>query len=118
MINGGTSIISSNVIKHVFTDSSKMILKSDSFPLNYLKSKTFVIASQPESLLSCDRSIRTLSEIVDSRPDHGRIGTQFLNEKIWSEDENFSVRSDIIEANKIDTSVQQSSTNERNTASL
>ena len=42
MIHGGTSIISSNVIMHVLTDSSKMILKSDSFPFNPLKSKTLV----------------------------------------------------------------------------
>ena len=45
-MSGGTSIISSNVITDVLTDSSKMILKSDSFPLDPLKSKTFVIASQ------------------------------------------------------------------------
>ena len=42
MIHGGTSIISSNVITHVLTDSSKMIIKSESFPLNPLKSKTRV----------------------------------------------------------------------------
>ena len=36
MISGGTSIISSNVITDILTDSSKMILKSDSFPLNQL----------------------------------------------------------------------------------
>ena len=44
MIHGGTSIISSNVITHVFTDYRKMILNSDSFPFNPLKSKTLVIA--------------------------------------------------------------------------
>ena len=46
MIHGGTSIISSNFITHVRTDSSKMILKSDLFPSNPLKSKTLVIAPQ------------------------------------------------------------------------
>ena len=48
-ISEGTSIISSNITTHVLTDYSKMILKSDSFPINHLKSKTLVIASQPES---------------------------------------------------------------------
>ena len=57
-ISRGTSIISSIVITHFLTDSSKMIIRSDSFPINHLKSKTLVIASQPESLLSCDRNIR------------------------------------------------------------
>ena len=55
-----------------------MILKSDSFPLNHLKSKTLVIASQPEPFLSCDRNVRSSSKIGDSRPDHGRIGTPFV----------------------------------------
>ena len=63
MISGGTSIISSNVITDVFTDSSKMILRSDSFPLNPIKSKTLVIALQNEPFLSCDRNVRLSSEI-------------------------------------------------------
>ena len=117
MIHGGTSIISSNVITHVLTDSSKMILKSDSFPLNSLKYKRLVIASPTEPFLSCDRDVRASGEIGDSKPDHGRIGTPFLNKNIWSGDDNFSVRSDIGEADKLNTAVQRSSTNERNTES-
>ena len=45
MIHGGTSIISSNVITDVLTDSSKMILKSNTFPLDPFKSQTLMIAS-------------------------------------------------------------------------
>ena len=63
MIHGGTSIISSNVITHVLMNSSKMILKSDSFPLNPLKFKTLVIASPTEPFLSCDRDVRASSKI-------------------------------------------------------
>ena len=117
MISRGTSIISSNVIADVLTDSSKMILKSDSFPLNPLKSKTLVITSQNEPFLSCNRNVLSLSEIGDSRIDHGRIGTPLMNKKIWIVDDNFSVRSDVGEANKLDTSIQRYLTNERNTAS-
>ena len=95
-----------------------MILKSDPCPLNHIKSKTLVIASQPESFLSCDRNVRASSEIGDSRPEHGRIGTPFVNKNIWSGDDNFSVQSDVGEADKLDTAVQRSSTNERNTASF
>ena len=91
MIRGGTSIIINNVITDVLTDSSKMILKSDSFPLNSLKSKTLVIASHNEPLMSCDRNVRASIEFGDTRIDHGRIGTPFLNKNIWSGDDNFSV---------------------------
>ena len=94
-----------------------MTLKSDLFSLNHLKYKTLVIASQPESFLSCDRNVRASSEIGDSWPEHGRIGTPFVNKNIWSGDDNFSVRSDVSKANKLNTDVQQSPTNERNMAS-
>ena len=57
------------------------------------------------------------SEIGDSRIDHGRIGTPIMNKNICSVDGNFSVRSDVGEENKLDTSVQQSPTNESNTES-
>ena len=115
MINGGTSIISSNVITDVLTDSSKIIIKSNKFPLDSFKSQTFMIAPQNKPTLSCDRIVRALSEIGDRRIDHGRIGTPIMNKNIWSVDDNFSVRSDVGEANKLDTSVQRYLTNERNT---
>ena len=94
-----------------------MILKSDSFPLDPFKSKTLVIASQNKPSLSCDSIVCLSSEIGDSRIDHGIIGTPITNKNIWSGDDNFSVQSDVGEANKLNTSVQQYSTNERNTAS-
>ena len=115
MIHGGESIIIRNVITHVLTESSKMIIKSDSFTFNPLKSKTLVIAPPTEPFLSCDRDVRASSEIGDSRPDHGRIGTPFANKNIWSGDDNFSVRSDVSKADKLDTAVQLYSTDERNT---
>ena len=76
-----------------------------------------MIAPTTKPFLSCDRDVRASSEIQDSRPDHGRIGTPFVKKKIWSGDDNFSVRSDVGEADKLDTAVQHSSTDERNTAS-
>ena len=91
MISGGTSIFSSNVITDVLTDSSKMILKSDPFPLNPLKSKTLMIALQNEPFLICNSNVHSLSEIGDSRIDHGMIGTPFVNKNICSVDNNFSV---------------------------
>ena len=44
IIQRGKIIISSNVITHILMDSSEMILRSDSFPFNPLKSQTLVIA--------------------------------------------------------------------------
>ena len=95
MIHGGTSIFIRNVIKDVLTDSSKMILKSDTFPLDPFKSQTLIIASQNEHTLSCNMIVRALIEIGNSRIDHGRIGTPIVNKNIWSVDDNFSVRSDV-----------------------
>ena len=117
MINGGTGIISRNVITDVLTDSIKMIIKSDTFPLDSFKSQTVVIASRNEPTLSCNRIVRASSEIGNSRMNHGRIGTPIANKKIWSVDDNFSVRSDVDKSDKLDTSVQLSPTNEGNTAS-
>ena len=105
MIHGETSIISSNGINHVLKDSREMILKSRFFPFNPLNYKTLVIAPLTESFLASDRYVRVSSEIGDSRPEHGRIGTPFVNKTIWSGDDNFSVRSDIGELDKLDTSV-------------
>ena len=117
MINGGTGIIEINVVTDVLTDSSKMIFKTDTFPLDPFKSQTLVIASQNEPTLSCNRIVRASSYIGNSRIDHGSIGTPIVNKNIWSVDDNFSVRSDLDKANKLDTSVKRSPTNERNTAS-
>ena len=50
-------------------------------------------------------------------PESGRIDTPFVNKKIWSRDDTFSVRSDVGELDKLNTVVQQSSTDESNTAS-
>ena len=95
-----------------------MILKSYMFPLGSFKSQMLMIASQNEPMLSCDRIVRAASEIGDSKIYHGRIGTPIMNKTIWSVDDNFSIQSDIGEANKLDTNVQRYPTNDRNTAYL
>ena len=94
------------------TDSSKMIL-----PINPFKSRTLVIASQNEPTLSCNRIVRASSDIGNSRIDHGRIGTPIVNKNIWSEYDNFRVKIDVDEADKLDTPVHRYLNNESNTAS-
>ena len=117
IIHGGKSIISSNVITHVLTNSSEMTLKSDSFPLNPLKSQTLLIAPLTERFLKSDRDVRAEIVIIDSRPDCGRFDTPFVNKDIWSRDDAFGVRSDVGKLDKLDTAVQRYSTDESNTAS-
>ena len=64
-----------------------------------------MIASQKEPTLSCNRIVCALSDIGNSKIYHGRIGTSIVNKKIWSEDDNFRVKIDVDEAEKLDTIV-------------
>ena len=84
IIHGGKSIIRSNFIMHILTNSSEMTLKSDSFTFDPLKLQTLVIATLTEPLLTSDRDVRTTSVIGYSRPNHIRICTPFMNKDIWS----------------------------------
>ena len=82
-----------------------------------LQSQTLVIALQNEPTLNCNRIVRALSDIGNSRIYHGRIGTPIVNKKIWSEDDNFRVKVDVDEVEKLGTIVQRYLTNKGNTAS-
>ena len=117
IIHGGKSIIHSNVITDVLTNSSKMTLKSDSFPFDPLKYQTLAIEPLTEPFLTSDRDVCAESIIGDSRLNHGRIGNPFVNKYSWSRDVALSVRSDVGELDKLDTAVQRYSTDESNTAS-
>ena len=107
----------SNVITHVLTNSSEMTLESDSFPFDLLKAQTLIITPFTEPFLTSDRDVLSTSEIGASRPDYSRIVDPFMNEDISSRDDVLStVRSDIGKVEKLDTSVQQSLADKRNTA--
>ena len=117
IFQGGRSIICSNVITHVLSKFSEMNLESDSFTFDPLKAQTLMIAPLTEPFLTSDRDVRMTSVIGSSRPNHSRIGTPFIKKDISSGDYVLStVQSDISEADKLDTAVQQSSTDKRNTA--
>ena len=105
MINGGTCIIKINVITDVLTDSGKIIIRTNMFPLDPFKSQTLVIASKNEPTLRCNRILRASIDVGNSSIDHGRIGTPIVNKKIWSVDENFIVKIDVDEEEKLDTIV-------------
>ena len=76
-----------------------------------------MIAPLTEPFLIIDRDVHTTSVIGYSRPNHGRVGTPFVNKEIWSRNDVFSVQSDVGELNKLDTAVQRYTTDERNMAS-
>ena len=100
MISRGTSThsIVKDFVTDGLTDSSKMVF------IDPLKYQTLGI-------------IRTLSDVGNSRIDHGMIGTPIVNKHILSEDDNFRVKIDVEEAEKLVTIVQRSPANEGNTAS-
>ena len=105
----GRGIIHSNVITHVLTNSSKMTLKSDSFPFDPLKAQTLMITPLTEPFLTIDRDVRSTSVIGASRPNHSRIVAPFMNKDISNGYDVFiTVRSDVGEADKLDTAVQRS----------
>ena len=116
MISGRTSIVK-DVVTDVLIDSSKIIFRTDTFPLDPFKSQTLVIAPQNEPTLSCNRIIHASSDIGNSRIYHGRIGTPIVNKKIWIENDNFRIKIGVDKVNKLNTIVQQSTTNEGNTGS-
>ena len=117
IIQGGKSIIRSNVITHVLTNSSEMTFKSDSFAFDPIKAKTLVIVPLTEPFLTSDRDVRTTSVIGDNRTNHIRIGTPLMNKYIWSRYDALStVQSDVGKLNEPDTVVRQSLTDKRNTA--
>ena len=117
IVQGGKSIIHSNVITHVLTNSSKMTLDSDYFPFDPLKAQTLMITPLTEPFLTSDRNVRSTSVIGASMPNHSRIVAPLMNEYISRRYDFLStVRSDIGEAEKLDSAIQRSLTNKRNTA--
>ena len=95
-----------------------MNLKSEYFPFDPLKAQTLMITPLTEHFLDSYGDVRSTSVIGASRPNHSRIIAPFMNEDISSRDDVLStVRGDVDEADKLDTIVQRSPTNEKNTES-
>ena len=108
IVQGGKSIIRSNVITHVLTNSGELTLESDSFTFDPLKAETLMVAPLIEPFLKSDGGVRSTSIIRASRPDQSRIVAPGMNEDIPSRnDVRSTVRSDVSKADKLDTAVQQ-----------
>ena len=117
IVQGGKSIICSDVITHVLTNSGELTLESDSFTFDPLKEETLMVAPLNEPFLTSDGDVRSISIIGASRPDQSRIVDPGMNKDISSiNDVRSTVRSDVGEVDKLDTAVQRSSSNKWNVA--
>ena len=87
IFQGGKSIICSDIINHVLTNSSEVTLKSDSFPFNPLKAKTPMVAPLIESFLESDGDVRSKNIVGASRPNQSRIVAPGINKDILSRDD-------------------------------
>ena len=98
-------------------NSSELTLKRDSFLFDPLKAEILTVAPFNEPFLASDGDLRLASIIGASRPYQSRIVTPGTNEDISSRnDVQSTVRSNVGKADKLDTSVQQSSSDKWNAA--
>ena len=87
IFQGGKSIICSDVITHVLTNSSEVTLESDSFTFDSLKAKKLMVVPLIEPSLTIDGDVRSTSVIRASGPDHSRIVVPGMNKDILSRDD-------------------------------
>ena len=117
IIQGRENMVGSDIITHVLTNPDQVLLESDYFTFNPLKAQTLMVASLVEYFLTSNGNVRLASTIRASRPDQSRIFPPGMNEDISSRDDiRSTVQNNVGEADKLDAPVQQSSTNEWNTA--
>ena len=79
IVQGGKSIIHSDVITHVLTNSSKVMLESDSFTFDPLKAKTLMVAPFIEPFLASNGEVRSTSIIGASSPNQSIIVAPGMN---------------------------------------
>ena len=107
-----------DVITHMMTNPSQVSLKSDSFLFNPEQAQPLMITSLIEALLTSNGNIRTTSILGRSRTNQSRTFSPGMHEDISSRDDvQSTVRNDVYQADKLDTNVDGSTTNERNTPS-
>ena len=70
IVQGGKSIIHSDVITHVLKNSSEVTLESNSFTFDPLKAENLMVAPLIETYLASDGDVRSTSIIGASRPHH------------------------------------------------
>ena len=87
------------------------MLETDSFPFDPLKAQTLMVVSLVKPFLASNGNVRSASIIGASRPDQSRIIAPGMNEDVSSRDDvRSTVRNDVGEADKLDATVERSST--------
>ena len=95
-----------------------MSLKGDSFPFDKEQAQTLMLTSFVEAFLARNQNIGTKSILGARRPNHSRILAPGMHEYISGGDNARStVRNDVRIADKLDTTIEGFTTDERNTAS-
>ena len=99
-------------------DRSQISLKGDYFLFDKEEPPTLMLTSFVEAFLTRNRHICTKSIVGSRRPNHSRIFSPGMHEDISGGD-NFqsTVRNDVRIVDKLDTTVEGFTTDERNTES-
>ena len=119
IIEGGENIVHGDVITNMLTKPTQVFLESDSFPFDPDQAKTLMVTSLVEALLTSNGNIHSASILGASRTNQSRIIAPGMHEDISGRDDlRSTVRNDAGKADKLDATVDGSSTDEWNTASL
>ena len=119
IIEGRKDIIHGNFITHIITNPRQISLKGDYFPFDKEQAQTLMLTSLLESMLARNRNIGTTSILGALRTNQSRIFAPGMHEDVSGRyDVRSTVRNDVREADKLDTTVDGPTTNEQNTESL
>ena len=118
IIDRRKDIIHGDVITQLITNHIQMSLKGDYFPFHKEQAQTLMLTSFVEAFLERNPDIDTTSIIGARRPNHSRVFSSGMHEDISGRDNvRSTVRNDVQIADKLDTTVDGLTTDERNTAS-
>ena len=113
IIEGGENIVHGDVITHMLTNPTQVLLESDYFPFDPEQANTTMVTSLVEALLTSNGNIRSASILGASRTNQSRIVAPGMHKYISSRDDiRSTVRNDVGEADKLDTTVDGYSTDE------
>ena len=111
-------IIHGNVITHMITNPRQISLKGDYFPFDKDQAQTLMLTSLIEAILVRNRNIGTTSILGAIRTNQSCIFAPGMHKDISGRDNvRSTVRNDVREADKLDTTVDGPTTDERNIAS-
>ena len=87
IIEGGENIFHDDVITHMLTNPTQVLLGSDYFPFDPEQAKTLMVTSLVEALLTSNGNIRLASILGASRTNQSRIFYPGMHEDISGRDD-------------------------------